>query len=178
MGNSVFPQIKVGRRHYSGARLVQALIANQAHQFAWDGGQFWFEQYVPYTAFTAAATSQTLDLHAYQPRNLFPSNCVITKAVLQRVQTFAASGLSALTGEVGHAGDTDAFVTSTSVLTTAGDDTDYILTASGAEYGKVKSALIPTLRLVATGANLNTLTAGKLIVRIGFTPLSNVAQIV
>lgn len=112
-------------------------------------------------------TDQTLDLHAYDPYNLFPADVWLEPGhSIVPVTAFAGGAISAFTAEVGDAGDTDGLVTASSVFTGVTLN-DPIVTPSAAQYAlRYEANYVPVLRMLSTDGNISAATAGELEVRI------------
>jgi hypothetical protein len=138
--------------------------------WAWGPLQWWSELFDITRAGTLDADGdQTFDLHTYNPYNLFPANVLRGPAVLRPLTNFAGGSISALTGQLGDAGDTDGLVTASALHNTAGTA---IGTPLAAEYAtRPESAFIPTLRLLSTGGNVSAATAGRVLCCILFRPM-------
>lgn len=111
--------------------------------------------YVNYSDFTAAATSDTLDL-VKRRLGLNSGRASVTGKVRARVLVpFAGPGLAAATISVGISGSATKYSSARSVMAAA--DTDYTDNTPGADA----QAAQLRFTLALTGCNANALTAGK-----------------
>lgn len=177
MANSTFP-IPVGVLNGGNGAIARA-IAKRRLSWIWDGGRFWWYQRIRIVGGAIGATAlagaanQTFDLHTAFPANLFPSNVIRLDCTYQKLATaFAGGAVSACTGEIGDAGDTDGLLTATNIFT--GASTARANTVGAAENAsRNEEAFVPTYRIVATTANVNALTAGALTIYIPFLPAAS-----
>lgn len=119
------------------------------------------------TCFDAAGTTDSAAVWT-QPANSLFVGCRITLDT-----PFVATSMTALTVEIGDAGDNNGFFAGTLDLVagSAGDTDD----TNGAEAGDWTNAFVTsgtarTLYATATGANLSTTSAGQITVRFYFIP--------
>jgi hypothetical protein len=120
--------------------------------------------------FTADADGdQTLDLHTYNPYNLFPEDVWLEPGhSIVPITAFAGGNISAFTAEIGDAGDTDGLVTASSVFTGVTLNSP-IVTPSAAQYAlRYEGSFIPVARLLSTDDNIADATAGEFEVRIRY----------
>lgn len=118
-----------------------------------------------------AATAGNLTLGAAHGF-VFPANTLIGAAptVVYVTTPFTGGSISAITAEVGDAGDTDELLAAVSVFSGTG----WKAAVQGVKIGAVdryEAAYAPVVRLAATGGNLSTLTAGNLTVIVPYIAL-------
>ena len=174
MANSTFA-IAIGKG--SNPRMVRGFKSGRILH-AWSPW-LWYRQIVRVGDFVgAAATSQAIDLHVYNPNNLFPANVLRGPAVLKLSRDFAGGAVSAATGEIGDAGAGTGLMTAQSIFTGAkaaliDPDPGYLPSTVGAgEYAeRVEPAFIPQFTIRTTTANVVALTAGEAEIFIGWRPL-------
>jgi len=111
---------------------------------------------VDYSDFSAAATTETLNLLADDGVNL-PANSVVELKSIKTTTAFAAAGLTNLTVNVGDGGTAARFA-SAADIDAAGYAAVSGLTRQDYQY---TSADTVDGAFTATGANLSTLTAGQ-----------------
>lgn len=115
--------------------------------------------------------SQVLDLDALYPRKPFINEVYLEPgAEIIPIVAFAGGTVNACTVILGDVGDDNGLVTSSSVFTgvTLGAP---IATPSAAQYAlRPEAAFLPILTIATTAGNVSALTAGRLLIRIPFTP--------
>ena len=138
----------------------------------------WWRKEVRIGDFTAAAAvTQEIDLHddlttAAQDRKgqsgLFPANVILPfGAYLRRITDFSGGAVAPATASIGDTGDDNGFLTATNIFTGAG--AGFVMTSGAAQFAaRPEAALIPTLALITTVANIDALTAGALEVAIPY----------
>ncbi len=167
MSNSTFP-VRIGARNGSNAGMIRSLKSNRVPH-AMVGPFFWYQKFDILRAGTLDAdTSQTFDLHTYNPANLFPANVIRGVPMLYVGELFAGGTVAACTASIGDANDPDGLHTAVDVFT--GSALGYRAnTVSAAEYARrFESAFIPTLTIDTTTGNVNALTTGELWIGIAF----------
>ena len=170
MANSNFP-LKTGSANGGNAALINALRSGGVIRNAWMP-IFLYSQLVSYSDFSDSDTSEELDLNATFTSNLFPANVVRRAAYIYVAEDFAGGSVSAATVELGDTGDPNGLLTSTNVFT--GATNNWVGTPAAAEAEqRVELAFAPTLTLTTTDGNIDTLTAGKVLVCIEYSPLPN-----
>jgi len=137
----------------------------------------WYTQLIQFSDFTAAATSEELDINVKYPTNAFPSNARIKDMMFHNITDWAGTSITAVTVEIGDTGDPNEGLTAVSTFTGVG--AGIITPAYGTKLDGSASdtppwfeaAYVPTITLRATGANVTALTAGKLRVAILVEPI-------
>lgn len=152
---------------------------SRIHQLRMNGGFPWVERpaFVWELTLTigdftgAGATSQEIDLDAEYPNNPFVNGVWLEPgAHFVLLTEFAGGAVSACTAELGDTGDPNGLITASNVFTGATTGVP-IVTPAAAEYAlRYESGYLPVVTLRTTTANVSALTAGKLLVRIPFTP--------
>lgn len=116
-------------------------------------------------------TSQDLNLDELYPNNPFIDDVWLEPgAHLVPLVAFSGGAVSACTAALGDAGAHNGLVTASSVFTgvTIGAP---IATPAASQYDlRSETGFLPQLRIVTTSANVSALTAGRLLIRIPFTP--------
>lgn len=116
-------------------------------------------------------TSQVLDLDALYPKFPFIDEVWLEPgAHIVPLVAFSGGTVNACTVILGDVGDDNGLVTASSVFTgvTIGAP---IATPAAAQYAlRSEAGFLPILTIVTTAGNVSALTAGRLLVRIPFTP--------
>lgn len=164
MANSTFP-VKITPRGTSNRQVIDKIKRGEiAYPIGW---VFWhrFEFNYDDTALDAD-TAQEIDLNVLYPNNAFPANVQRLPGTFCRVPTdFAGGTINAITAEVGDTADPNGIFTATSIFT--GAASILASTPAAAENAaRTETAYAPTLTLTSTAGNLDTLTAGQLIILI------------
>ena len=109
----------------------------------------------------AAATAQAIDLNVAFPALQFPLNVQCGEAYIRRTTDFAGGSITAMTAQVGDAGDPNGLVTAVDVFTGAAATASHSGTVAAAEYAMhVELAFVPLLTLSTTGDDLDQLEPG------------------
>ena len=123
----------------------------------------WHEVTITHADLTDADTSQAIDLATDDNGNAFPVDCQIVGAFIRVDTDFSGGSVSALTCQVGDAGDPDELITATSVFTGASNVKP--LSANGAAgLPRWEAAYAPEALFTSTTDNLVNLTAGSLTI--------------
>jgi len=110
--------------------------------------------------FTAAATSESLDIPG------LPADCVVLAAEMDVTELFDDGGtMSAIVAQIGVSGDEDAYVDDVDVHDATGS-TGRQNNNTGTDYPYVNDGATPKFTIVATGANVSTLSAGSATARV------------
>lgn len=121
-----------------------------------------------------AALTHTITLNTLFPNRAFISQVLRKHPYIHVAELFAGTGITSVTVTVGDAGDADGLLTSTAVHSSTGR----FETSGAAQYSnRIEEAFEPTITFTAVGANLNLLTAGQLVVFIGYHPLPKVSAV-
>jgi len=164
----------IGTSAQSQKRMLDAIQRNRIN---WMPTLFW-SQRVKYSDYSDSDTSEALDLNATFTGNLFPKNVTITGAWVQRVTDFAGGSVSAATIILGDAADDNQLLTQLDVFTGAKATAELERTPAAAGFadgGLWETGYVPLLQLDTTTANIDTLTAGELIIGIEYKPLAVIA---
>jgi uncharacterized cupin superfamily protein len=140
--------------------------------------ELYYSQRVKYSDFSAAATTEELDLHATFASNLIHENIILTACWIQRVTDFAGGSVSAATISIGDDADADELLTASDVFTGAKATAEFAATPGAAHWTEAfqwEPAYIPEALLTTTGGDVNTLTAGEFIVGITYRPIAAIA---
>lgn len=117
-----------------------------------------------------AATTLAIDLNDLQARMPFPVDVQrLAGAYVRLRETFEGGVVSAVTAQLGYAGDADAILEAMDV----GEGEDLgVKQAVGDDYGtQYEADAEPQLLLTSTGGNLSLLEQGILTVAIPYTPV-------
>jgi hypothetical protein len=116
-----------------------------------------YNQRVVYSDFSDADTSEALDLNATFTSNAFPANVIILAAWLQLYDEFAGPSHTAVTLQLGDAGDPNGLIDATNVWTGAGLGRKVGLTT---EVMTQELAYVPLLQIDTTADDVADLTSG------------------
>jgi len=117
------------------------------------GAPVWTKYTVPYTSFTAAATTEDIELFS------LPAGDVIHAVKLKHSASFTGGSISAYTLSVGISGTEDKYLTASDVFTAPGDAVHYLSSTVGTEDHA--SATSIRIEAISTSDNVNAATAGS-----------------
>lgn len=124
----------------------------------------WTKYIIPYTSFTAAALTQTIEFF------ILPAKGVIEAVMLKSTTAFSGPSLTAYAALIGIAGDTGKYSNSYDVFAAVNAANYQSFTASHSVEDFVAATSIK-ITATSVGANLNTVTAGALEVYVKWLTL-------
>lgn len=112
----------------------------------------WFKFFVEHSDFTAAATTQDIELVNV------PAGTVVEAVLVRHTQSFGGGGITAYTLSVGVTGDLTRYIGATNVFAAPGQV--LALVAAANQLTSSTAATSVRVAAVSTTANLNAATAG------------------
>lgn len=162
--------IPIPKNQYSNSDYAKRMDAGQVNHPG--SGSHWWKQLVTLDDFVAAgATTQTLDLNALFPNNVFPVQATVINVVTNLVEVAAGGTTDAASVTFGHAAeaphseDVDGFLASTNVFT--GATLGLKQTAVASRFFSFP-ALDPLLYLTSGTADIDAWTTFKLEVMLEY----------
>lgn len=171
MANTVFP-VHFGLNNGFGPRLISHITSGRSRWLP--GLSFWWYpgRAITYLDFTAAATSEEIDLNVIAGSgNEFPANVLVQGSFLQVDTLISGGSIAAATASLGDTGAPTQLQNAVNVFT--GQATGLRSTlGTGLDNGPVlETAYVPVLTIATGAEDVNTATAGAIWPFILFTPI-------